>query len=296
MSPASSAASAEGSPPGSATAVALSPCGLKVSGARAAHLGKKLKVGAASQMRTVCCAAANVGRSASAAPKSAAFAKIMVARMSISSTLFRYRSDRRPTASASARVDVPADQRESSRSHERNQNGDASEYAGGIICRRRLVNEQAEPLRRRGEFADDHPDHAVGNGQPHAQHYEWRGGRQKHVVSELTLICTHDKCEIDKLTVDAAHAGEHVVEDQEEDHDRGERDLRSHPDAKPDDEERRQRDLGYAVEGHHIRPEDAREPRRAAERVTPDHPAGHTYDIAKHEFLPGRPQVRINLS
>src|ERR1700758_2527468 len=83
MSPASSAASAEGSPPGSATTFAVNPCVLNVSSARADQIGRKLKVGAPRPIRTTCCATARFGSNASATPMTAALVK-PIARMIVS--------------------------------------------------------------------------------------------------------------------------------------------------------------------------------------------------------------------
>ena len=107
--------------------------------------------------------------------------------------------------------------------HEGEKDDDAGENTGGIISRGRLVDEQAEALCGRREFADDHADDAVRHGHSHAEQDVGRGSGKIDMVGQLALACAHHQRQVDEFAIDRADAGIDVVEDEEEHHDPGER-------------------------------------------------------------------------
>ena len=179
--------------------------------------------------------------------------------------------------------------------NENQQQRDPGEDPGRIIGGAGLVDEQAEALRGAGELPGDHADHAVGDRHAHAEQHGRRGGGQVDVAGELRLGCAHDAGQVDQVPVHGANAGVDAVEHQEEHHRAGKRHLAPDGDAEPDDEQRRQRDLGDAVEGHQIGLEDRGGARRAAQRIAAEDAGGDAEAVAQDQLLQRDADVRLDL-
>ena len=86
------------------------------------------------------------------------------------------------------------------------------------------------------------------------------------MAGHVALVGAHHLRHLHELGVERADAGQRAEVDDEEHGDRHQRDLGLDADAEPQDEQRRQRQLGRAVAADHERVEDGGDDRQAAQR------------------------------
>ena len=128
------------------------------------------------------------------------------------------------------------------------ENGQHGEHAGDVGDRLRLGDDDAHALLRAEEFGDDGAEQRIDDAHVEAGEDIGRGRRQLDETIGLEPRRGQRLHQLDPLDVGRAHAGEAVDQHREERQQRRHRHLRAVAEAAPDHDQRRDRDLGQALQ------------------------------------------------
>ncbi len=155
--------------------------------------------------------------------------------------------------------------------HQQRRRHDRGEHAGGVEVHRAGLHQIAEPAVRRDQLGDHGGADRVGHRDAEAGEDVGHRARHHDVARDLPFARAHDLRHLHQLGVERAHARERREIDDEEHHARDQRDLRFDADAEPQDEQRREGELGRAVAADHERIEDRDDDRMPAQQERQQH-------------------------
>ena len=159
------------------------------------------------------------------------------------------------------RVDAPVAEK-----HDAGRRRERDEDAGRVEVHRAELHQIAEPAIGRDQLGDHRAADRIRHGDAQAGEDVRHRAREHDVAGKLPLGRADHLGHLHQPGVERAHAGLRAEIHDEEHRDGDERDLRLDPDAEPENEQRRERELRRAVAADHERIEDRGENRPAAQR------------------------------
>ena len=143
---------------------------------------------------------------------------------------------------------------------EHREDHDGREEQGSVEVGVRPEQQISETLGRANELSDHRADYRERDRDLHAREQVRQGGWQADLAEDRPPSPAHRADEARHVGVGRAKAGHRVEQDREEADEECHEHLGSGPEAEPDDEEGRERDLGDRLQQHQERIHDALEP------------------------------------
>ena len=147
----------------------------------------------------------------------------------------------------------------------------ATNTCGGVEVHRAGLHQIAEPAVRRDQLGDHRAADRIGHGDAEAGEDRRHRAGKHDVAADLPLAGADHLRHLHELGLERAHARQRAEIDDEEHHRRDQRDLGFDADAEPQDEQRREGELGRAVAADHERIEDRHHDRLPAQQERQQH-------------------------
>ena len=164
---------------------------------------------------------------------------------------------------------------------------DRGEHRGGVEVHRAGLHQIAEPAIGRDQLGDDRAADGVGHRDAKPGEDMRHGGGKDDVARDMALARAGDLRHLHQPRIERAHARQRVEIDDEEHDARHQRDLGFDADAEPENEQRREGELGRAVAADHERIENGDDHRVAPQQERQQHRRHPADDRADQRLLDG---------
>ena len=164
---------------------------------------------------------------------------------------------------------------------------DRGEHRGGVEVHRAGLHQIAEPAIGRDQLGNDRAADGVGYRDAKPGENMRDGGGQDDVARDMALARAGDLRHLHQPRIERAHARQGVEIDDEEHDARDQRDLGFDADAEPENEQRREGELGGAVAADHEGIENGDDHRVAPQQERQQHRRRPADDRADQRLLDG---------